>query len=185
MVLSGTPRDSLHLIDLLYAQHGGPRPEVIITDTGSYSDVVFGLVTLLGFDYRPQLADLPDAKLWRIDRASDYGRLDSTARGRIDLDRIRRHWPDILRVVVSIHTGAVSASDVLRILSRGGTLTQLGEAIACYGRIFKTLHVLTFVDDPAYRREIKSMRNLPVPRRSPQAPPRAAAWSPPPSGTPP
>lgn len=22
-----------------------------------------------------------------------------------------------------------------------------------YGRIFKTLHVLTFVDDPAYRRE--------------------------------
>lgn len=62
-VVTGTPRDSLHLIDLIYSQDGGLRPEVIITDTGSYSDVVFGLLTLLGFDYRPQLADLPDAKL--------------------------------------------------------------------------------------------------------------------------
>jgi TnpA family transposase len=65
-VLSGTPRDSLHMIDLIYSQDAGQRPDVIITDTGSYSDIVFALITLLGFDYRPQLADLPDAKLWRI-----------------------------------------------------------------------------------------------------------------------
>lgn len=29
-----------------------------------------------------------------------------------------------------------------------------------YGPIFKTRHVLTLVDDPAYRREMKGMRNL-------------------------
>jgi hypothetical protein len=29
-----------------------------------------------------------------------------------------------------------------------------------YGRIFKTLHVLSYVDDEPYRREIKGMRNL-------------------------
>jgi hypothetical protein len=29
-----------------------------------------------------------------------------------------------------------------------------------YGRIFKTLHVLTFVDDPHLRRQLKAMRNL-------------------------
>ncbi|WP_231957044.1 MULTISPECIES: transposase [unclassified Actinoplanes] len=159
-VLSGTPRDSMHLIDLLYRRDGGRRPEVIITDTGSYSDVVFGLLQLLGFDYRPQLADLPDAKLWRIDRSADYGPLDATARGIIDLDRIRRHWPDMLRIAGSIHTWQVSAYDVLRVLSAGGNLTQLGEALAAYGRIFKTLHVLTFVDDEPYRRQIKGMRNL-------------------------
>jgi Tn3 transposase DDE domain len=69
-VLSGTPRDSLHLIDLIYSQDGGTRPEVIITDTGSYSDIVFGLLRLLGFDYQPQLASLPDQKLWRTDLAA-------------------------------------------------------------------------------------------------------------------
>jgi transposase len=35
------------------------RPEVLVTDQGSYSDIVFAIVTLLGFGYRPVLADLP------------------------------------------------------------------------------------------------------------------------------
>jgi TnpA family transposase len=52
---------------VIYSQDGGARPEVIITDTASYTDIVFGLLSLLGFSYRPQLADLPDQKLWRID----------------------------------------------------------------------------------------------------------------------
>ncbi|MFN2506942.1 MAG: Tn3 family transposase, partial [Acidimicrobiales bacterium] len=160
MVVSGTPRDSLHLIDLIYRQEAGRRPEVIITDTGSYSDMVFGLLRLLGFDYRPQIADLPDAKLWRIDPSADYGPLGTAARGKIDLERIRRHWPDILRLVASIHTGAVSAHDVIRMLAHGGNPTQLGDALAHYGRIFKTLHVLSYVDEEAYRRQIKGMRNL-------------------------
>jgi TnpA family transposase len=159
-VLSGTPRDSLHMIDLIYSQDAGQRPDVIITDTGAYSDIVFALITLLGFDYRPQLADLPDAKLWRILIGADYGPLNAAARGKIDLGRIQRQWPDILRVVASIHTGAVPAYDLLRALAPGGTPTQLGDALAHYGRIFKTLYVLSYVDDEPYRREIKGMRNL-------------------------
>ena len=51
---------------------------------------MFGLLTLLGFDYRPALADLPDAKLWRTDPAADYGPLDRAARGSIDLDKVPR-----------------------------------------------------------------------------------------------
>lgn len=112
-VVSGTPRDSLHVIDLIYRQDGGRHPEVI-SDTGSYSDMVCGLMRLLGFDYRPQLADLPDAKLWRINAGADYGPLATAARGKIDLGRVRAHWPDLLRLAGSIHTGAVSAHDVLR-----------------------------------------------------------------------
>jgi hypothetical protein len=49
---------------------------------------------------------------------------------------------------------------MLRVLAPGGTPTQLGDALAHYGRIFKTLHVLSYVDDEPYRREIKDMRNL-------------------------
>lgn len=160
MVISGAPGDSLHLIDLIYRQEGGRRPEVIITDTGSYSDIVFALMRLLGFDYRPQLADVPDTKLWRILPGADYGPLNTAARGKIDLDRVRRHWPDILRVIASIHTGAVSAHDVMRMLSHGGNPTQLGDALAHLGRMFKTMHVLAYLDDEPYRREIKRMRNL-------------------------
>jgi TnpA family transposase len=168
-VVSGTPRDSLHIVDLIYRQDGGRRPEVIVSDTGSYSDITFGLLQLLGFAYRPEFADLPDSKLWRIDAAADYGALNAAARGRIDLERIRQHYPDMLRLVASIHTGAVSAHDVIRMLSSAGKMTQLGEAIAHYGRIFKTLHVLLYV-----------RRDLPPPdQRDPQPPGRPPRPRPP------
>ena len=48
IVLAGTPRDSFHVIDLLDRQDAGQRPNVIVTDTGSYSDMVFALLLLLG-----------------------------------------------------------------------------------------------------------------------------------------
>jgi TnpA family transposase len=159
-VISGTPKDTLHFVDLVFNPDSDRRPEVLITDQGSYSDIVFAIVTLLGFDYRPVLADLPDTKLWRINRGADYAVLNKAARAQIDLEKVTRHWPDILRVVCSIHTRTVSAHDVIRMLQRDGRPAQLGEAFGMYGRIFKTRHVLTLVDDPAYRREMKGMRNL-------------------------
>ncbi len=63
-------------------------------------------------------------------------------------------------MIASIHTGAVRAYDVIRMVSRGGRPTPLGEAIAHYGRLPKTLHVLRLADEPTYRREIKSQANL-------------------------
>ncbi|APU15087.1 MULTISPECIES: Tn3 family transposase [Actinoalloteichus] len=159
-VVAGTPRDSLYVLDVLYDRDGGVRPQTIVTDTASYSDIVFGLLSLAGWTYAPQLADLPDQKLWRVDTRADYGPFNTAARGRVDLERIARHWEDILRVIASIHTGAVRAHDVIRMLSRDGNPTPLGEAIAHYGRIHKSLHVLRMADEPDYRRTMKSQGNL-------------------------
>ena len=46
--------------------------------------------------------------------------MSSVSVSRVDLVRIERHWEDILRIVGSIHTGAVRAYDVIRMLSREG-----------------------------------------------------------------
>lgn len=165
-IVSGAPRDTLHVLDVAFNQDSGQRPDVLITDAGSYADLIFGLVHLLDMSYRPALADLPDQRAWRIDAGADYGPLNVAARGRIDLEKIRRHWPDILRVVGSIYTGSIRAVDVVRMLQRDGHPTPLGEAIASYGRIFKSLHILAYIDDEAYRRAIKGMRNLQEGRHS-------------------
>ena len=53
---------------------------MIVTDTASYSDIVFGLLSLAGFTYAPQLADLPDQKMWRVDHPADYGAFRDAAR---------------------------------------------------------------------------------------------------------
>jgi hypothetical protein len=86
--------------------------------------------------------------------------LDTAAPDRIDLARVRQHWPDILRLVASVHSGAVSACDAMRMLQHGGNPTQLGQALAHFGRIFKTLHVLSYVDAESYRRAINRVHDL-------------------------
>lgn len=45
-------------------------------------------------------------------------------------------------------------------LSRDGRPTPLGDAIAPYGRIAKTLHIVRLADEPGYRRQIKVRANL-------------------------
>jgi TnpA family transposase len=159
-IVAGTDRDCLHAIDLFFNNGSGKLPEVLITDTGSYSDLVFGISQLMGIEYRPALADLPDQKGWRTKTDADYGSLNTFARGKLDLGKVRRHWPEILRLIASIYTSEVSAYDVVRMLQRDGHPTALGEAIATYGRIFKSLHILSIMDSEPYRRGIKGMRNL-------------------------
>jgi TnpA family transposase len=168
-VVSGAaPRDSLHMIDVAFSQDQGQRPEVLVADTGSYSDLVFGLASLLGIEYRPEPADLPDQRTWRIDRDADYGPLNTAARGLIDLDRIRRHWPEHpAGDRVDLHRRCARVPyDIIRMLQRDGKPTPLGEAIQSYGRIFKSLHILAYLDDEAYRRDIKAIRNLQEGRHS-------------------
>jgi TnpA family transposase len=154
IIIPGTVRDSLHILDLVLNLEGDLRPEVVVTDTASYSDIVFGLFHLLGYQFAPRIADLSDTRFWRIDAHADYGPLNAIARSRIDLGWIERCWPDMLRVAGSLATGAVRAYDVVRMLSREGQPSRLGRAFTEYGRIAKSLHLLATIDiDETYRRQ--------------------------------
>jgi len=157
IVVPGTVRDSLHILDLVLNLEGGPRPEVVVTDTASYSDIVFGLFRILGYQFSPRIADLADTRFWRIDAGADYGPLNAVARSRVSLIRIHEGWPDMLRVAGSLATGTVRAYDVMRMLSRDGQPSRLGRAFAEYGRIAKSFHLLAVIDvDDTYRRQMSA-----------------------------
>jgi hypothetical protein len=63
----GTLRDSLVLLAVVLEQQTELKPTQIMTDTGAYSDVVFGLFRLLGYRFSPRLADIGGTRFWRID----------------------------------------------------------------------------------------------------------------------
>ncbi len=125
-----------------------------MTDTAGYSDVVFGLFWLLGYQLSPRLRDISDMRYWRLDRSTDYGRLDGVARHRIRPERIERHWEDLLRIAGSLKLGTVRASDLMRTLQSGGRVSRLRQAIAELGRMVKTLYLLAYISDADYRRPI-------------------------------
>ena len=55
------------------------EPKQLMTDTAGYSDIVFALFWLLGFQFSPRLADIGESRFWRLDRAADYGALNGLA----------------------------------------------------------------------------------------------------------
>ena len=60
----------------------------------------------------------------------------------------------------------VRAYDLLRMFSRNGNTTPLGQAFAEYGRIDKTLHLLDILDpiDDAYNRKLNKQLTVQEPR---------------------
>lgn len=119
-VVPGTPRDSLVVLDVMLNPDNGRRPELVTSDTGGYSDMVFGLYRICGMQYAPRLADLSDTRFWRLDPAADYGPLDGPARSRVRPEKITTHWEQMLRIAGSLVTGQVRAYDLIRALGRDG-----------------------------------------------------------------
>ena len=123
-----------------------------MTDTGAYSDVVFGLFRLLGYRFSPRLADVGGTRFWRIDSQADYGLLNTISAHNLSSKKIAPHWDDMLRLAGSLKLGRVPATGIMRTLQVGNRPTRLAQAIAEFGRIDKTLHTLTYIDDEAKRR---------------------------------
>jgi TnpA family transposase len=57
-VIPGTLRDSLFLLAAVREQQTEQNPTEIMTDTGAYTDVVFGLFRLLGYRFSPRITDI-------------------------------------------------------------------------------------------------------------------------------
>lgn len=154
MVVPGTLRDSLFLLDGILENKTGLDPKEITSDTAGYSDVIFGLFFLLGYQFSPRLADAGEARFWRIDRNADYGTLDGLARSQINTKTIEDNWDDLLRLVGSLKLGTVTASDFVRTLQAPQRTSSLAGALASVGRVAKSLFLLSYVDDEAYRRRV-------------------------------
>ncbi|WP_142792245.1 Tn3 family transposase, partial [Klebsiella variicola] len=72
IVIPGTLRDSIFVLEGLLEQETGLNPTEIMTDTAGASDLVFGLFWLLGYQFSPRLADAGASVFWRMDHDADY-----------------------------------------------------------------------------------------------------------------
>lgn len=80
VVVPGTLRDFIFVLEGLLEQQTGLNPTEIMTDTAGSSDLIFGLFWLLGYQFSPRLADAGASVFWRVDKDADYGVLNDLAR---------------------------------------------------------------------------------------------------------
>ena len=154
ITVPGTLRDSLVLLSVVLEQQTELQPTEIMTDTGAYTDIMFGIFHLLGFQFSPRLADIGGSRFWRVDGRADYGPLNALAAQRVNTALIAEHWEDLLRLAGSLKLGTVFASGMIRTLQTKDRPTKLARALGEFGRLVKTLYLLRYIDDQAYRRRI-------------------------------
>ena len=159
IVVPGTLRDSIFVLEGLLEQQTSLNPTEIMTDTAGSSDMIFGLFWLLGYQFSPRLADAGESSLWRIKMEANYGVLEELATHQISIKRIIEHWEDMLRIAGSLKLGKISASELIRSLLKSERPSSLARAIIELGRINKTIYLLNYIDNKDYRRRILTQLN--------------------------
>lgn len=154
-IIHTNSRDAIHVLDGLLHHETDLNIEEHYTDTAGYTDQIFGLTHLLGFKFAPRIRDLSDSKLFTIDKASEYPKLEAILRGQINKKVIKENYEDVLRLAHSIREGTVSASLIMGKLGSYSRQNSLATALREMGRIEKTIFILNYISDESLRRKIQ------------------------------
>ena len=152
-LIAATASEALHVLDALVYHQGEVKIRRHHTDGGGDSDHVFALCTLLGFQFAPRIPGLKHRRLYSFGKPSDYPTLEPLIAGRINVELIRAHWAEILRIVASIRAGTVAPSIIMRQLASYPRQNGVAAALRELGRLERTLFTLDWIEDPELRRE--------------------------------
>jgi len=152
-LIESTSGEAPYILDGLLYHETDLRPREHYSDTRGYTDALLGLCHLLEFRFAPRLRDLSERRLFRMRRNLDeYPNIKSLFTAPINTRAVRGGWDDALRLAASVESGVMPASRALRKLSTHHPESQLYKALREVGRIDKTLFLLDFIADPAFRR---------------------------------
>ncbi len=158
-VVSSSMREATVVLDGILDNAMEFRPAEHSTDTAGWTDIVFALFDLLGMQFAPRLRDLADVKLYRLDDTAAFAYADPLFTGKVDLELVARHWDDLARIAASLNQGWVTASLLVSKLHAQPRQSTLTKALLEYGRAVRTVFLLRYLPDPAYRREISRQLN--------------------------
>lgn len=153
-------RDSTHVLDGLLYHESDLEIREHYTDTSGFTDHVFAMMHLLGFEFCPRIRDLHDKRLFIQGKAQEYpGIQPIISTNNLNLKDIESNWSDVLRLATSINQGTVTASLMLKKLASYPKQNGLAKALREIGRIERTLFMLNWFGDPALRRRVQAGLN--------------------------
>jgi TnpA family transposase len=152
-------RDSTYVLDGLLYHESDLKIKEHYTDTAGFTDHVFAMMHLLGFKFAPRIRDLGETKLYIPKGDNNYDALAPLIGGTINIQQIRMHWDEILRLAASIKQGTVTASLMLRKLGSYPRQNGLALALRELGRIERTLFILDWLQSVELRRRVNAGLN--------------------------
>jgi TnpA family transposase len=157
--ISCAPREANYVLDGILENDTILKVREHTTDTGGFTEPLWGLCKLLGIDFMPRLKDLPDQVLYRVDRHVDYGALEPLLRNAIDITIIVEQWDQLVRIAASLKDRLTPAHVVLQRLINASPADRVAKALTALGRLAKTVHILRYIHEEPLRRAVQLQLN--------------------------
>jgi TnpA family transposase len=157
--ISCAPREANYVLDGILENDTVLKIREHTTDTGGFTEPLWGLCVLLGIDFMPRLKDLADQTLYRIDRGANYGPFDPLLRNAIDIAIIVEQWDQLVRIAASLKDRLTPAHVVMQRLINASPADRVAKALTALGRLAKTVHILRYIHEEPLRRAIQLQLN--------------------------
>ncbi len=158
-VVPPTMREATFTLDALLDNESDLMLYEHTTDTAGYTEMLFGLFDLLGFAFAPRIRDLSRQQLYRMGSLKSYPQLKTLLKRTIKQSGMVEQWEEILRLVASLKLGWVSASLVISKLQSYPRQNSLSAVLQEYGRLCKSIFVLHYAVEEAYRHRVETQLN--------------------------
>jgi TnpA family transposase len=159
-VISASEREAAYVIDGLL-HNDVLKSQIHSTDVHGFTEIIFAITHFIDTLFAPRLKNISTQKLYGFTGRKVYKRMDYKilpSRGTHE-KLIEEHWDDILRFMVTIKLKYTPASHLLKRLSSYAREHPLYKALKEFGRIIKSVFLLTYLDDVELRQRIEKQLN--------------------------
>ena len=150
--IPATVNEAPYILDGLLMTDAGQRIREQYADTGGFTDHVFAITALLGFQFIPRIRDLPSKRLYLFDPSACPKELKGLIGGKVREPVISSNWPDILRSAATMVAGAMPPSQLLRKFSAYPRQHELAVTLREIGRVERTLFIIEWLLDADMQR---------------------------------
>jgi TnpA family transposase len=150
--IPATVNEAPYILDGLLMTGAGQNIREQYADTGGFTDHVFAVTALLGFQFIPRIRDLPSKRLYLFDPVACPKELKGLIGGKIKEPLITANWPDILRSAATMVAGVMPPSQLLRKFAAYPRQHELAVALREIGRGERTLFIVEWLLDANMQR---------------------------------
>ncbi len=160
-VISSSEREAGYVIDGLMS-NDVIKSDIHSTDTHGFTEIIFAIAHFLGITFAPRIKKIGKQKLYSMKAIRKtyekqfYKILPSRE---VNQKQISNEWDNVLRFMATIKLKYTSASMLLKRLSSYALDNPLYKGLKEFGRIIKSIFILTYFDDVELRQKIEKQLN--------------------------
>jgi TnpA family transposase len=160
-IIGANEHESHFLFSMLSRNTSDIDPHIISSDTAGANNVNDLMYYLIGKIHAPcyRSAAKKTKNICGFKPLSHYDDLLIKPSSQANIKLIKDTWPELLPILVSLLSHDSKQENIIKALSSHDFRSDIKDAIWEFNNILKSIHHLKYVDDPGYRRYIRTALN--------------------------